>query len=358
MGAQLKNGYAKNEELLFFGISQSARPSLVAGRLMIWGERAGGEAADASIICILDPQAPSITTVMALPCAPAALVISSCALSPALLSLAAGSAIPFIILNDVPHELYFQGGKVALLDTAKSVLIIDPSIETLNRYPRLCEYDSTGDSVGCPLKLHKEESKCKFLLDSPFPVELFEALNDVSERFGAPPITLCLSVPRSKRDEEAFCEAADSLFRAAVYGDLSVMLKDFVSDAELSYALSLLHSVFCRLQQEGREFNGYVKKGALITSPAQLMRRIRLWRPDFLCFDLESLLCRAFGCSVEQLCTSADLRDEAREIWRHYLDVFAPECVFSLRCRELYGSELMRDFISFARIRDVYIVKN
>lgn len=354
----LKSGYAKSEELHISGISPRACASFVAGRVLIWGENALGDRGESSIICILDGESAPMPSELTSASPPAALVISPCALSPALLSFAASSAIPFIILNQTPQNLCFQEGKIALLDTESGVLIIDPSIETLNRYPQCRACELAGDSAFGGLRLHKEQSKSKFLLEAPFPLELFDALTDISERFGAPPITLSLSVPRSKREEEEFCEVTDALFRAAVYGDLSVMIKDFVSDAELSYAFSLMHAVFCRLQQEGREFNGYVKKGALISSPSQLMRRVRLWRPDFLCFELEALLCRAFGCSVEQLCASAEIRSEAREIWRHYLEDFAPECVFSLRCRELCDTELFRDFVSFARIRDVYIVKS
>ena len=353
MEAYLRSGHTKNEELHVLGVSPRSCASFVAGRLLIWGKSERPETYEGSILCILDGKGPPI-----IDSSPAALVISSSALSSALLSFVAGSAIPFIILHHPPQSLYFQGGKVALLDTESSVLIVDPSIETLNRYPRLCTCDVQSDVTLCDLQLHKEQTKSKFLLEAPFPLELFEALTEVSERFGAPPITLSVSVPRSTREEETFCEVIDALFRAAVYGDLSVMLKDFTSDAELSHALSLMHSVFCRLQQEGREFNGYLKKGALISSPAQLMRRTRLWRPDFLCFELDTLLCRAFGCSLEQLHSSADLRDELREIWQHYLEAFAPECSFSLRCQNGYSSELLRDFVSFARIRDVYIVKN
>ena len=236
-------------------------------------------------------------------------------------------------------------------------MIVDPSIDTLDKYPQSSAAELDDPSL-CRIRLQKERSKNKFLLEAPFPDGLFEALTETSEKLGAPPITLALSVPRSKREEERFCEDAEALFCAALYGDLSVMIKDFFTDADISYAFSLMHSVFCRLQQEGREFNGYVKKGLLISSPAFLLRRAKLHHPDFICFELDTLLCRIFGCSPERLARSVDAKNELREIWRRYLESAAPDCAFALKCRELCDSELLHDFISFARIRDVYIDKN
>ena len=87
------------------------------------------------------------------------------------------------------------------------------------------------------------------------------------------------------------------------------------------------------------------------------MRRSRSFSPDFLCFDIDCLLSHIFGAPCARLMYSQDVKEALMDIWRRYLDDVAPECPFWVRSRELGGSELLRDFVSFARVRDVYIDK-
>jgi len=351
MAGYLKK-FCSDGELHFFGISGTDEEAFVAGRIFIPTPDSSRSIPELSIICLLESLSLNPCEIVA-KSPPAAMVISVCALSAELLELVASAGIPYIILKDAPSHLYRQEGKVALLDARRNVLIVDPCLETLNRYPRISvERSEAGEP-----RLIKEKNKSRYLLEAPPGSELFEFLRDTSERLGAPPITLMLSVPRSRRDEDAFCEGVEALFRAAVYGDLSVMLKGHITDSELSYSFSLMHKVFCRLQQEEREFNGYLKKGFLISSPADIMRRAHTHRPDFLCFDIDSLLLHTFCAPCERLEYSEDVNAALRAIWRQYLDATAPDCPFWLKTRELGESELLRDFISFARIRDVYIDK-
>lgn len=339
-------------ELHFLGISGADEESFVAGKVFIASDDSTREVPELSIICLLE-------SALSNPCdlisknLPAALVISARALSADLLELIANVGIPYMILKDAPANLYRQEGKVALLDAKRNVLIVDPCIETLNRYPLLlAEKRDTSE-----LRLIKELNKNRFLLDAESNVELFEALRDTSERLGAPPITVMISVPRSKHEEEAFCEGIEALFRAAVYGDFSVMLKGYITDSELSYSFSLMRKIFCRLEREGREFNGYLKTGFLISSPVDIMRRAQIYCPDFLCLDIDLLLSRMFGAPCERLAYSEDVKDALRVIWARYTEEVFPDCQLGLLSRELGDSELLRDFVSFARIRDVYIDK-
>ena len=340
----------KGGELHFFGVSGREDASFAAGRVFIW--RTECDVPELSIICILDePSADACELISKT--LPAAMVISTRALSAEIVELAANASIPYMIIKDPPSHIYRQDGKVALLDPARSILIVDPSLETLNRYPHL----SLEEEAAAEPRLIKEIVKDRFLLDDLPSAELFEFLRDTSERLGAPPIAVMLDVPRSRREEDLFCENAEALFRAAVYGDLSVMLRGHVSDTEIAYSFSLMHKVFCQLQQEERDFNGYIKKGILISSPMDIMRRSRSFRPDFLCFDIDCLLSRIFGAPCARLMYSQDVKEALMAIWRRYLDDVAPECPFWVRSRELGESELLRDFVSFARVRDVYIDK-
>lgn len=358
MSSYLKNSLKRSDELHFSGICSINESSFVAGKVFIWRANMNAPVPETPIICSFDSAASSELESFVCQSYPSALVISSSALSSRLLNIIVSAKIPYLILKDTPPILFSQDGKIALLDTKRNILIVNPALETLNAYPQSASEDSISTSLYGELRLIKEQKRNRFLLDAPYPIELFDSLTEASEKLGAPPITLILSVPRSKSEEELFCENTEALFRSAVYGDLSVMLKDYVTDTELSYAFSLMHKVFCRLQEEGREFNGYIKKGLLINSPSYLMRSIRLQRPDFLCFELDALLCRIFGCPSEHLIHSSDVRQTLRAIWERYLDCFAPECSFWLKSRELEETELLRDFISFARIRDIYIDKS
>ena len=101
MGAYLKGGYAKSEELHISGISVKSCASFVAGRLLIWDKSSLCNTDEASILCILDGKNPPPP----IESAPAALVISSCALSNALLSFAVSAAIPFMIVHQAPQNL-------------------------------------------------------------------------------------------------------------------------------------------------------------------------------------------------------------------------------------------------------------
>ena len=51
----------------------------------------------------------------------------------------------------------------------------------------------------------------------------------------------------------------EALFRAAIYGNISLILGGVCSYRAARRAFELLHGSFCRLSEEGREFNGYIK---------------------------------------------------------------------------------------------------
>ena len=194
MPLYLKDLCGREGELHFFGVSGREEETFAAGRVFIYRHDSTRNIPELSIICLLESLSLNACELIAKN-PPAALVISTHVLSAELLELVANANIPYMILKDTPSQLYRQDGKVALLDARRNVLIVDPCLETLNRYPRL----SVGQGEDGEPRLIKALNKNRFLLDAQSTVDLFDFLRDASERLGAPPITVMLTVPRSRR---------------------------------------------------------------------------------------------------------------------------------------------------------------
>ena len=94
------------------------------------------------------------------------------------------------------------------------------------------------------------------------------------------------------------------VFRAAVYGNISIMYNADKHDAFGEF----INKIFCELESDKREFNGYIKKGVLISTPADILvcnkRGI-----DFLCIDLDKM--------IPYLLCNERSRDNTRKIYMH-----------------------------------------
>ncbi len=293
-------------ELHFSGVSGPAGQATSFGKIYIWNKKYGGTPPDAAIVCLFDAESASSAAAYMSLIHPSAVVMSSRAVSARLLSFLICAKIPYLILNDSLHFSQENECRVALLDTKRNLLIVNPQLQTLNAYSE--EGLSQNKNVELVpyrgLSCRLSSSGAAMLIAEPDALprsELFDSLCELAEANRARALIAELCIPRDEKQYESFCEYTEAIFRAAVYGHFSLMLCGGVTDSQIACALSALHRVFCRLEEDGREFNGYLKKGLVIDAPLCLLCPCPMENPDLLCFDLDRLLCRLFGCELKDI---------------------------------------------------------
>ena len=350
----------KGEERRFVGISSSCDSVFAVGKIYIWGVSCTSVPASA-IICILElSQASSALSHMAL-CTPCAVILSPAVVSARLLSFLICSKIPYLILKDKQILSQDNAGKIGLLDTKRSVLIIDPQLETLNLYPiRQSMQKALVPEDLFTYSFEKYTSKEKngksLLIDTSLlnHDELYDVLIDITESSYNISSTVIFSVPQNEREKESLCEMAEALFCAAVYGNFSIMFKGYRTANDIKKAMSCLHKAFCELEENGREFNGYIKRGLLLDSPFWLMRLPPLQKPDFICFDIDTLISRTFGCAVCEATNSEEIKKEFIKILTEYQRCITSSCRFSLKADKLSASSFLSSLIASMGIKEIY----
>ena len=272
---------------------------------------------------------------------------------------------PYFLLPERSFISRSLEGRLALLDGQRGELIIDPQLETLCGY-RAPLSDGTAHggvriSRFCrelpPLRTDScgVLCECDVLGDGG---ELLESALALSESLCTSSLAVILDSPKesSEEEERRFCDSAEAIFRAAVYGNMSLMLGGICSQSEAERAFALLHGCFCRLLKEGREFNGYIAKGVLISSPALLFGASYLPRCDLLCFEFSRLSALLTG--TEDRIGIARSRDTLKSLWESWRAENETLC----RSRELRAicsvedaDELFWDWVKFMNIKEVYI---
>ena len=87
------------------------------------------------------------------------------------------------------------------------------------------------------------------------------------------PITAIASLGgRSAESKLLFRSRIRAIYRASVWGQFSLLCSGAISSSDVSEVVESLKDVFCELESEGREFNGFIKKGILIDTPLLLYR--------------------------------------------------------------------------------------
>lgn len=208
---------------------------------------------------------------------------------------------PVLTLPDLPEEC---DGKIALLDPASGVLFVSPDIGVFNRLiPRLSA--SRPDSPltlpnGNHLRLGTIftprtclppfDPECMLLLPDTGEEEelLYERYRDLAERVIGLPLTVILPYARTSSDGDEFRHHVRALFRAAVYGNFSLLIKGILTQQELGFCFSELHRIADELKQDRREHNERIPRGILLDIP--LLFHWTNWTGiDFLCLDLDHL---------------------------------------------------------------------
>ena len=272
---------------------------------------------------------------------------------------------PYFILPDAAALSPSLEGRLALLDGRRGELIIDPQIETL------CGY--TADRSGAAARSRAKKSRFyksipnRNALSSGVLCEcveigrggdLFERASSLAELLCSSSLAVLLDVPQGS-DEEAekrFCDSAEALLRAAVYGNMSLILGGVCSQAEAGRAFGLLHSCFCGLLEEGREFNGYIAKGILVSSPTLLLDASHLPRCDLLCLDFSRLSYLLTGArGREGLARSREALRGFWEDWRRDNEALCRSRELRAICRAEDADDFFWDWVEFMDISEVYL---
>ena len=113
---------------------------------------------------------------------------------------------------------------------------------------------------------------------------LFEAYRDIAEcAFG-------ISVTVTAEYDAVFAERIRAILRSAVYGEFSLMLRGILCEKDIKSALSDISRIFCELEVDGREFNGYIQRGICIDSPILLRQSLCSDGIDVCVIDAERLI--------------------------------------------------------------------
>lgn len=291
-------------------------------------------------------------------------VMTSSTVSPELLALMARTGMPYLILKEsLPAEL---AGRVAVLDTKRDIIIISPELDTLSFYSKARGMGAlkTPDSLyrkqnGDSALLYAKDGRTAMLRELPnaHPEELTQQLITTAEELCGTPLTLGIQAPRDEEGEERFRREAEAIFRAAVYGSFSIRLEGYSHEYDVQRALSLLHRVFCELEQDGREFNGYLPRGLLIDAPLWLTCPSPMRSPDLICFDFDKLTASLLGREPCHILRDGLPRELIFGVWERYFSEFAPHCRLQATAGILGDTELFEEWCRLAGINEVFINK-
>lgn len=220
-------------------------------------------------------------------------------------------------------------GKIAIVDCKRGQMIVDPSLETLKAYSlaeggdssarrarsaagvclgrgELCRLLASGGGAASGALCSAEDI---FSLGEPYETALA-----LAERFCENPLCVALDW-RGGEDEERFCESAEILLCAGVYGEISLMVRGIFSPNDARRASEAMHRRFCLLEQQAREANGYLRRGFLIDTPILASSVAAIERADFICFDFDAL-CGGLLCTESIGTLGAAEREALCLFWR------------------------------------------
>lgn len=217
--------------------------------------------------------------------------------------------LPILFLSSLPGALH---GKIAILEPDAATLYVSPDLKILTRYrrtrfygnptvgksdipvfPVLCENMPVVSGAGGLL------ADFAGYLNAPGKTpdnalreeEYFERYRTLAEECYGRPITVLLS---ADRPEGAVRSELRGLYRAAVYGDFSLLCAGLHTAGEIHACPEFLSRIFCDLRSEGHEVNGSLPRGILLDSPLLLATDRLPAGIDWVCTDtgrLISLLC-------------------------------------------------------------------
>ena len=349
----------RQSEIQLIGDIKNESKAAVIGKIRFFDE----SYTEGSILCVKSDQ--YIDREALLLCPPLAVIFfygKNTAYSKELISI----GVPCLILTDCDRYYELCKNKIALLDTKRGTLTLDPSIETIELYSSSSKKASTiafECDAGKIIKstnieeLSYKKSEHYLASASIFnKKELFDASIELWEHFCPELLIIDLAVPSGlDGDERIFAEQIESLYRAALYGSLAISLSSFNTEDELSHAMRILQKAFCMLEAEGREFNAYLPRGITFSSPIHLMRPSPLTNPDFLIFDLDNLLPALFSLSSEEIIKKEKaLKKELLSVFERYISTLAPKCDIYLKAENFFNTTLLHELSRLAEVKVIF----
>ncbi len=192
-------------------------------------------------------------------------------------------------------------GKIALLEPARGILYVSPDIGVCNRlFPHLSlpfPILPSGNRlrIGSVLSYDTPSSyppaeSLLLLPDLTVSEEdvLYERYRDLAENAFDIPITVMLSYSPKEMDEGRFLQQIRALFRGAVFGRFSLLIRGILTDTDWNVCREAFRKAENELTREMREHNGYIPKGILLDTPL-LLNLDSLSDVDFQCLELDRL---------------------------------------------------------------------
>ena len=297
-----------------------------------------------------------------------AALICPCTLPEEIAVRLSASRTPAFCLDD-GTRIDDADGRIALIDTVRRVLTVDPTLDQLERYSQKNSETSALKGVkrgimlgGAQIESRTTPYACSLLCNADEMArgaDFYERMLFLAENCCTEPICIELNAAKDLSDGR-ICERAEAIFRAAVYGEVSVLMGTYRSVCELESAFEMMHKSFCRLCEEGREVNGQVARGILISSPVWLYEAHSLPRADFVCFDFDLLCERLLGIDCSEIERSEEAKKTLCRVWESYRRAFAPHEKYEkidlrAKSQSLFKSELFCDWVEFMGIGEIYL---
>ncbi len=188
---------------------------------------------------------------------------------------------------------------IAILDSARSRLYVNPDLETINSYfgahARECK-PSTRALLETDRAVSISGTQYRGLVTQrqgdADEQKYYEHLCELADtNTGAELIAVA-----NAADVDSFISDVRAIYRAGVWGRVSLLCTSVHTPKQADERVMMLHTVFRMLEGEGREFNGFIPKGLLVDAPLLLLSTPRHTVLDFFCVDFEKIR-RLLTCS-------------------------------------------------------------
>ncbi len=216
-----------------------------------------------------------------------------------------------------PAEL--SSDSIAILDSSHAKLFVNPDLETINNYFGAHTRDKKPS-----IRYMLETSTAASVADTPYSglvarahhslneQKYYEYLCELADTNTGAELVACADAS----DTERFVADTRAIYRAGVWGRASLLCTSVFTPEHADELVMLLHKVFCMLEDENREFNGFIPKGILVDTPLLLLSKPKHSVIDFFCLDFEKLryaLCASNDTRIGEADTSRYIEEFAKK---------------------------------------------
>lgn len=203
--------------------------------------------------------------------------------------------IPTLGLSQGLSDDAFTAAKIAILDAYTQKLYVNPDLETVTCFFK-ASTRRKANSVSLIVKLPQSADElphgCNGVLvgteldGAMCETEAYEHFCDVAERFTGAQL---VAVADLSSGNDCFISRVRAIYRAGVWGRYSLLCKGIKTPENATLCISLIHQAFRLLDEEGREFNGFMPKGVFIDTPLILLSAPTCRMLDFFVIDFDAV---------------------------------------------------------------------